>query len=101
MPKSYMDLRNRPAVFSSLEERGFDLLIIGAGITGAGIARDAAMRGLSVALVEANDFAAGTSSRSSKLVHGGMRYIEHLGSFYGVLEIFFHDGIDHQVFFIP
>lgn len=81
MPKSYMDLRNRSAVFTSLEEAEFDLLVIGAGITGAGIARDAAMRGLSVALVDANDFGAGTSSRSSKLVHGGMRYIEqgHLG----------------------
>lgn len=53
-----------------------DLLIVGGGITGCGIARDAAMRGLSVALVEANDFAYGTSSRSSKLVHGGLRYLE-------------------------
>jgi len=76
-----LDFRDRPAVFASLEEKEFDLLVIGAGITGAGIARDAAMRGLSVALVDANDFCAGTSSRSSKLVHGGMRYMEqgHLG----------------------
>ena len=51
------------------------MLVIGAGITGAGIARDAAMRGLSVALVDARDFAAGTSSRSTKLVHGGIRYL--------------------------
>lgn len=52
-----------------------DLLIIGGGITGAGLARDAALRGLSVALVEKEDFAYGTSSRSSKLVHGGLRYL--------------------------
>ena len=54
-----------------------DLLVVGGGITGCGIARDAAMRGLSVALVEMRDFAFGTSSRSSKLVHGGLRYLEH------------------------
>lgn len=60
----------------SLQEIEFDLLVIGGGITGAGVARDAASRGLRVALVEANDFAWGTSSRSSKLVHGGIRYLE-------------------------
>ncbi len=54
-----------------------DLLVIGGGITGVGIARDAVRRGLSVALVEMNDLAFGTSSRSSKLVHGGLRYLEH------------------------
>ena len=54
-----------------------DVLIIGGGITGAGIARDAALRGLTVALVEQDDFAAGTSSRSSRLIHGGVRYLEH------------------------
>ena len=53
-----------------------DLLVIGGGITGAGVARDAAMRGLKVALVDKGDFAAGTSSRSSRLVHGGLRYLE-------------------------
>ncbi|MEO8031437.1 MAG: glycerol-3-phosphate dehydrogenase/oxidase [Gemmatimonadota bacterium] len=53
-----------------------DLLVIGGGITGAGIARDAAMRGLSTALVDQRDFAAGTSSRSSRLIHGGLRYLE-------------------------
>lgn len=56
----------------------FDLLIIGGGITGAGVARDAAQRGLKVALVEMHDFASGTSSRSSKLVHGGIRYLENM-----------------------
>lgn len=53
-----------------------DLLVIGGGITGAGIARDAALRGIRVALVEARDFGSGTSSRSSRLIHGGLRYLE-------------------------
>jgi glycerol-3-phosphate dehydrogenase len=61
-----------------MQHQQFDLAIIGGGITGAGIARDAASRGLSVALIEANDFAYGTSSRSSKLIHGGIRYLENL-----------------------
>lgn len=55
----------------------FDLLVIGGGITGAGVAHDAATRGLKVALVEKKDFASGTSGISSKLVHGGLRYLEH------------------------
>lgn len=54
----------------------FDLVVIGGGITGAGIARDAALRGLKVALFEKNDYASGTSSKSSKLVHGGLRYLQ-------------------------
>src|SRR5947208_16075235 len=54
----------------------FDLAIIGGGINGTGIARDAAGRGLKVLLVEQNDLAAGTSSASSKLIHGGLRYLE-------------------------
>ena len=60
-----------------LGERPFDLVVVGGGITGCGIARDAALRGLSVALVEKDDFASGTSSRSSRLIHGGVRYLEH------------------------
>jgi glycerol-3-phosphate dehydrogenase len=55
----------------------YDILVIGGGINGAGIARDAALRGFKVCLIEKNDFASGTSSRSSKLVHGGLRYLEH------------------------
>ena len=55
----------------------FDLAIIGGGINGAGIARDAAGRGASVILFEAGDLAGATSSRSTKLVHGGLRYLEH------------------------
>src|SRR6202047_142549 len=53
----------------------FDLAVIGGGINGAAIARDAAMRGLSVALIDKGDFAGATSSRSSKLIHGGLRYL--------------------------
>src|SRR3954465_3129493 len=63
--------------FAPLAARRFDVLVIGGGITGCGIARDAALRGLSVALVKKDDFASGTSSRSSRLVHGGVRYLEH------------------------
>lgn len=59
-----------------LSDETFDLLIVGGGITGCGVARDAALRGLRVALVEKLDFGAGTSSKSSKLVHGGLRYLE-------------------------
>lgn len=55
-----------------------DILVVGGGITGSGIARDAALRGWTVGLVEQNDFASGTSSRSSKIVHGGVRYLEYL-----------------------
>ena len=62
---------------ATLGSERFDLVVIGGGIVGAGVARDAARRGLKVALVEAEDFAAGTSSRSSRLVHGGVRYLEH------------------------
>jgi glycerol-3-phosphate dehydrogenase len=56
----------------------FDVLVVGGGVTGCGVALDAASRGLSVALLEKRDFAAGTSSRSSKLIHGGLRYLENL-----------------------
>jgi glycerol-3-phosphate dehydrogenase len=62
--------------WEALDRGVWDLLVVGGGITGAGVARDAAERGLRVALVEAGDFARGTSSRSSRLVHGGLRYLE-------------------------
>jgi glycerol-3-phosphate dehydrogenase len=65
----------RAAAWDRVERETFDLAVIGGGITGAGLAREAALRGLSVALFEAHDFAAGTSSRSSKLIHGGLRYL--------------------------
>jgi len=67
----------RRATLEALSAETVDLLVIGGGITGAGIARDAAMRGLTTALVDAGDFGRGTSSRSSRLVHGGLRYLEH------------------------
>jgi glycerol-3-phosphate dehydrogenase len=75
MGNTDLDFRNRQALFSALEGEQFDLLIIGAGITGSGAARDAAMRGLRVALIDAGDIGAGTSSRSAKLIHGGSRYM--------------------------
>src|SRR5512137_2052402 len=68
--------RTRQHNLERLATKTFDYVIVGGGITGAGIARDAAMRGRRVALIEKNDFAWGTSSRSSKLVHGGVRYLE-------------------------
>lgn len=67
---------HRPKIMHFLEQYSFDVLIIGGGITGAGIALDAASRGLSVALIEMQDFSAGTSSRSTKLIHGGLRYLK-------------------------
>lgn len=69
--------RTREAALRRLRSEVFDVLVVGGGITGAAVARDAASRGLSVALVERNDFAYGTSSRSSKLIHGGLRYLEN------------------------
>src|SRR2546426_9206722 len=69
-------LARRQAALDTLAGEPFDVLVIGGGINGAGIARDAAMRGLRTALVERGDFASGTSSRSSKLIHGGLRYLE-------------------------
>src|SRR6478672_9113404 len=68
--------QTRAASLMRMAEDRFDVLVIGGGITGVGIALDAAARGLSVALVEKDDFAAGTSGRSSRLVHGGLRYLE-------------------------
>ena len=71
-----LDARDRGAVLDRLAGTDFDVLVIGGGVTGAGAALDAASRGLRVALVEARDLASGTSSRSSKLIHGGLRYLE-------------------------
>jgi glycerol-3-phosphate dehydrogenase len=70
---------------AALEAQRFDLLVLGGGITGAGVALDATLRGLRVALLDKGDFASGTSSVSSKLVHGGLRYLEH-GDFHLVYE---------------
>jgi glycerol-3-phosphate dehydrogenase len=71
-----LDARDRDSVIHALAAGPLDVLVIGGGITGAGAALDAASRGLRVGLVEARDLAAGTSSRSSKLIHGGLRYLE-------------------------
>src|SRR6188768_2876441 len=69
---------HRKDFVSKLSIQQFDLLVIGGGITGCGIALDAALRGMKVALIEKNDFASGTSSRSTKLIHGGLRYLKQL-----------------------
>jgi glycerol-3-phosphate dehydrogenase len=66
---------SRAAARAALTQRSFDLVVVGGGVTGAGVALDASARGLSVALLEKDDFASGTSSKSSKLVHGGLRYL--------------------------
>ncbi|MEH7124780.1 FAD-dependent oxidoreductase [Bacillus sp. JJ1773] len=70
--------KNRHEMINKLKKNQFDVLIIGGGITGAGIAFDASSRGMKTALVEMQDFASGTSSRSTKLVHGGLRYLKNL-----------------------
>ncbi len=75
MTATALSATGRTDTLARLAAETFDVLIIGGGITGAGIARDASLRGLSVALIEADDFAVGTSSRSSKLIHGGLRYL--------------------------
>jgi len=67
---------NRDLLIEKLKSKSFDLIIIGGGITGAGVCIDAISRGLSVCLIEMNDFASGTSSKSTKLIHGGLRYLE-------------------------
>src|SRR4051812_30026722 len=70
------DVLPRAAAVATLTSEPFDVLVIGGGITGAGVALDAATRGYSVALIERDDYASGTSSRSSKLIHGGLRYLQ-------------------------
>jgi len=75
-----LDLAARRRGLEAAASGELDLLVVGGGITGAGVALDAATRGLAVALVEARDLAAGTSSASSKLFHGGLRYLE-MGDF--------------------
>src|ERR1700760_3034402 len=68
----------RSRAIEALQSERFDLVVVGGGITGAGVALDAASRGYSVGLIEKADFASGTSSRSSKLVHGGLRYLQQV-----------------------
>ncbi|MFM8002519.1 MAG: FAD-dependent oxidoreductase, partial [Actinomycetota bacterium] len=68
--------KSRHQAFARLAREEYDLLVIGGGITGLGVALDAATRGLKTALVERQDFSSGTSSKSSKLIHGGVRYLQ-------------------------
>src|SRR5436853_5147032 len=76
MSSGELNLAARARAIEALTSGDLDVLIVGGGITGAGAALDAASRGLRVGLVESRDLAAGTSSRSSKLIHGGLRYLE-------------------------
>jgi len=78
MDPARLDPANRANDLGRVAEETFDLVVIGGGVVGAGTALDAASRGLSVALIEQRDWASGTSSRSSKLIHGGLRYLERL-----------------------
>jgi len=87
---------NREQHLKTLQETNFDLLIIGGGITGAGIALDAVSRGMKVALIEKNDFASGTSSKSTKLIHGGLRYLKQF-DFWLVKEVGTERAIVHKL----
>ena len=87
---------NRENIKKELKTNEFDTLIIGGGITGAGIALDAASRGMKVALVEKNDFASGTSSKSTKLIHGGLRYLKQF-DFWLVKEVGTERAIVHKL----
>jgi glycerol-3-phosphate dehydrogenase len=87
---------DRHKTISRLSKEEFDLVVIGGGITGAGIALDAASRGLKVALVEKNDFASGTSSKSTKLIHGGLRYLKQF-DFWLVKEVGSERAIVHKL----
>ena len=87
---------HRENTTKELQTTEFDLLIIGGGITGAGIALDAASRGMKVALIEKNDFASGTSSKSTKLIHGGLRYLKQF-DFWLVKEVGTERAIVHKL----
>jgi glycerol-3-phosphate dehydrogenase len=87
---------NRKNIAAELKATEFDLLIIGGGITGAGIALDAASRGMKVGLIEKNDFASGTSSKSTKLIHGGLRYLKQF-DFWLVKEVGTERAIVHKL----
>ena len=87
---------NRAAIANKFKHDLFDILVIGGGITGAGIALDAASRGLKVALAEKSDFASGTSSKSTKLIHGGLRYLKQF-DFWLVREVGSERAIIHKL----
>lgn len=94
-PVNFSNL-NRDKTIQKLAKEEFDLVVIGGGITGGGIALDAASRGLKVALVEKNDFASGTSSKSTKLIHGGLRYLKQF-DFWLVKEVGSERAIVHKL----
>lgn len=87
---------NRSNIQQELQATEYDILIVGGGITGAGIALDAASRGMKVALIEKNDFASGTSSKSTKLIHGGLRYLKQF-DFWLVKEVGTERAIVHKL----
>lgn len=87
---------NRRNTLEKLATQNFDLVVIGGGITGAGIALDASSRGLKVCLIEKNDFASGTSSKSTKLIHGGLRYLKQF-DFWLVKEVGSERAIVHKL----
>ncbi|MEO9512283.1 MAG: glycerol-3-phosphate dehydrogenase/oxidase [Flavobacteriaceae bacterium] len=87
---------NREKTIQKLSQETFDLVVIGGGITGGGIALDAASRGLKVALLEKGDFASGTSSKSTKLIHGGLRYLKQF-DFWLVKEVGSERAIVHKL----
>jgi glycerol-3-phosphate dehydrogenase len=87
---------NREATIQKMSKEPYDLVVIGGGITGGGIALDAAARGLKVALVEKRDFASGTSSKSTKLIHGGLRYLKQF-DFWLVKEVGSERAIVHKL----
>jgi glycerol-3-phosphate dehydrogenase len=87
---------DRSEIIQNLSKNKFDLIVIGGGITGGGIALDAASRGLKVALVEKGDFASGTSSKSTKLIHGGLRYLKQF-DFWLVKEVGSERAIVHKL----
>ena len=87
---------DRSTTIQELSKESYDLVVIGGGITGGGIALDAASRGLKVALVEKGDFASGTSSKSTKLIHGGLRYLKQF-DFWLVKEVGSERAIVHKL----
>ena len=87
---------DREKTINELKSTEFDLLVVGGGITGSGIALDAASRGMKVALIEKNDFASGTSSKSTKLIHGGLRYLKQF-DFWLVKEVGMERAIVHKL----
>jgi glycerol-3-phosphate dehydrogenase len=93
---SFSTTQKRNAYIKQILESSFDLVVIGGGITGAGIAWDATLRGLRVLLLEQNDFASGTSSKSTKLIHGGLRYLKQL-KFKQVYEVGRERAIVHNI----